>query len=141
MPDRLDQALVESSLEALPHWSGDTESISWTVPVTAQQADELLAAVAESAQAMNHDPDIERSAGHVRFVLTTHSAGGVTAMDIAMASRIDDLVAQATGIPAEHAHHSVAAPTEPDGAEPGSKPWQEAQGEDIVNRGLRRMPD
>jgi len=141
MPDRLDQALVESSLKALPHWSGDSESISWTVPVTAQQADELLAAVAESARAMNHDPDIERGEGQLRFVLTTHSSGGVTAMDIAMASRIDDLVAQATGIPAEHAHHAVADPDEVKGSDQGSEPWQETEGDDVVDRGLRRMPD
>ena len=42
MPERLDQALVESSLRALPEWTGDVTSISRTVSVTDAQADELL---------------------------------------------------------------------------------------------------
>ena len=140
-PARLDQALVESSLQALPHWSGDTESISRTVPVTAGQAEQLLEAVATSAKAMNHDPEVEQTEGQVRFALTTHSAGGVTALDIAMASHINDLVAQATGVPAEHPQHAVPYPSADDGAEVGNEPWRPQGEEDIVNRGLGRIPD
>jgi 4a-hydroxytetrahydrobiopterin dehydratase len=139
-PARLDQALVESSLQALPQWSGDTESISRTVPVTAGQADQLLEAVAASAKAMNHDPAVEQTEGQVRFVLTTHSAGGVTALDVAMASHINDLVAQATGVPAEHPQRAVADTTD-DEADAGGGTWPDGHEQDIVNRGLRRMPD
>ena len=131
MPDRLDDALVKSSLQALPYWTGDTAGITRTVSVTDAQADQLLGSLAESARAMNHDPDIERSDGQLRIDLTTHSAGGVTALDIAMASHINDLVAHATGGSAEHiAAHEVEAEAldtsqDPEGGE-----------EDLVRRGL-----
>jgi 4a-hydroxytetrahydrobiopterin dehydratase len=137
MPERLDQALVESSLQGLPEWTGDTTRISRTVAVTDEQAEQLLSTMAESARAMNHDPDVERTPGELRIDLTTHSAGGVTALDIAMASHINDLVAHATGGPAEHFIHDVPDPEAVD-------PSQYPQGgeEDLVQRGLsRRLPD
>ena len=135
--DRLSPDLVQSSLQALPHWGGDADSISSTVPVTDAQADGLLAAVAESARAMNHDPDVERTPGELRIDLTTHSAGGVTALDIAMASHINDLVAHATGGPAEHVSHEVPEPEAVDVSE-----YPQDDEEDLVRRGLsRRMPD
>lgn len=136
MPERLDQKLVESSLRALPEWSGDTTAISRTVSVTDAQAEELLGSLAESARAMNHDPDIERSDGSLRIDLTTHSAGGVTALDIAMASHINDLVAHATGGPAEHASaHEVQV----EALDPSKQPIGGEQ--DLVDPGLRRAPD
>ncbi len=135
MPDRLDSKLVESSLRALPEWSGDTTAISRTVSVTDAQAEQLLGSLAESARAMNHDPDIERSEGSLRIDLTTHSAGGVTALDIAMASHINDLVAHATGGPPEHAAaHEVQVEAVDVSEQPGGE-------DDLVNRGLSRAPD
>jgi 4a-hydroxytetrahydrobiopterin dehydratase len=112
MPERLDQALVESTLRALPQWTGDTESISRTVPVVGPEADQLLQSMAEVGDAMDHHVDAERTDTGLRIVLTTHSAGGVTELDISMASRIEDLVAAATGEPAVHVQHSVPAPDE-----------------------------
>ncbi len=136
MPDRLDQAIVDSSLQALPEWTGDTLSISRTVPVTPDEADRLVASLDESARAMNHDPEVERGDGELRIVLTTHSAGGVTALDIAMASHINDLVAQATGGPAEHVHHAAPEPSED--VDVSAEPH--AGAEPLVQRGIRRMP-
>jgi 4a-hydroxytetrahydrobiopterin dehydratase len=136
MPERLDQALVESSLRALPDWTGDVTSISRTVSVTDAQADELLVMLAQSARAMNHDPDLDRTEGQLRIDLTTHSAGGVTSLDIAMASHINDLVAQATGGPAEHI---PAVEPEPEAVDVSKDP-QGAE-DPLVRRGLRRMPD
>jgi 4a-hydroxytetrahydrobiopterin dehydratase len=112
MPERLDGALVESSLQALPHWTGDTASISRIVQVVGSEADELLRSMAEAGDAMDHHVDTERTDTGLRIVLSTHSAGGVTELDIAMASRIEDLVAQATGVPAEHVQHSAPVPPE-----------------------------
>jgi 4a-hydroxytetrahydrobiopterin dehydratase len=136
MPDRLDQALVESTLKALPDWTGDTSGISRTVSVTDAQADQLIGSLAESAKAMNHDPDIERTDGQLKIDLTTHSAGGVTALDIAMASHINDLITRATGTSADHIQaHEVASEV--------VDVSKERHGEqDLVDRGLStRMPD
>lgn len=44
--------------------------------------------VAEAAEAMDHHPDIHVFYNRVRLDLVTHSAGGITALDIALASKI-----------------------------------------------------
>jgi 4a-hydroxytetrahydrobiopterin dehydratase len=46
--------------------------------------------VAELAEASNHHPDIlVHSWNKVRLTLSTHSEGGITAADLALAQRID----------------------------------------------------
>ena len=48
--------------------------------------------VAEAAEEANHHPDIlVHGWNNVRLTLTTHSAGGLTENDLAMARRIDAL--------------------------------------------------
>ena len=49
--------------------------------------------VAELAEAANHHPDIlVHGWNQVRLTLSTHSAGGITAADFALAAQIDRLV-------------------------------------------------
>jgi 4a-hydroxytetrahydrobiopterin dehydratase len=49
-------------------------------------------AVAEAAEAANHHPDILiHGYKHVRLTLSTHSAGGITENDFALAAMIDGL--------------------------------------------------
>lgn len=51
-------------------------------------------AVAGAAEAANHHPDIlVHGWNRVRLTLSTHSAGGVTEADLALAATIDDLLA------------------------------------------------
>ncbi len=45
--------------------------------------------VAELAEAANHHPDIDIRYNRVRLTLSTHSAGGVTEKDFALARAID----------------------------------------------------
>ncbi len=52
-----------------------------------------MAAVAETAEAMDHHPDIDIRWRTLRFVLSTHSAGGLTALDLDLAARIDAALA------------------------------------------------
>jgi 4a-hydroxytetrahydrobiopterin dehydratase len=99
MPTRLSEELVADALTALPGWTGDTERISRTVKLPPDEAAQLKAAVAESADAMNHHPVVEDGEGSTTYALWTHSEGGVTELDIALAARIDDLVLQVTGVP------------------------------------------
>lgn len=48
--------------------------------------------VAEAAEAVDHHPDIlVHGWNHVRLTLTTHSAGGLTDADVALARTIDGL--------------------------------------------------
>lgn len=97
MPTLLTEHLVEDSLTALTDWSGDPSGISRTVSLPAHQTEDLLGEVAVTAQSMDHHPQIDRSGGSTTFLLRTDSEGGVTELDIYMASRIDDLVLQASG--------------------------------------------
>jgi len=90
MATLLDDRLVADAMTNLDDWSGDANRISRTVRV--DDVEGLLAAVAETADAADHHPEVQRDGDSVTFVLWTHSAGGVTELDIALASRIDDLV-------------------------------------------------
>jgi 4a-hydroxytetrahydrobiopterin dehydratase len=90
MATLLDNRLVADAMTNLCDWQGDANFISRTVRV--DDMDRLLAAVTEAADAANHHPDVERKGDSVTFKLWTHSEGGVTELDIALASRIDDLV-------------------------------------------------
>ena len=119
MATLLDDRLVAGAMENLDDWTGDAERISRTLQV--KDAEGLIAAVCEAADAMDHHPQIERNGDEITFVLWTHSAGGVTELDIALASRINDLV-----LTGEHMQRSasgqlrsvVGAPTD-DGAQSG----------------------
>ena len=90
MATLLDDQLVNDAMENLDEWSGDAQRIVRTVRV--DDVDGLLATVGEAADAMDHHPEIERDGESVTFTLWTHSAGGVTELDIALAARINDLV-------------------------------------------------
>jgi 4a-hydroxytetrahydrobiopterin dehydratase len=111
MPDLLGDKLVQDSLHALPNWTGDSASIHRTADATEEQAQALTAAVAETAKSMAHEAQVERTDTGVRIVLPTAAAGGVTAVDIAMASVIEDLVADTTGEAAGRVYHEPDEPT------------------------------
>ena len=52
----------------------------------------LVNRVAEAAEAADHHPDIlVHGWNKVRLTLSTHSEGGITATDLALAAAIDDL--------------------------------------------------
>ncbi|RNE63934.1 4a-hydroxytetrahydrobiopterin dehydratase [Cryobacterium tepidiphilum] len=51
----------------------------------------LLDQVAHAADAMNHHPDVTVGYGSIGFTLSSHDAGGVTARDVELARRIQDL--------------------------------------------------
>lgn len=90
MATLLDDNLVADALTGLSEWTGSHDRISRTV--TVENTDGLLAAVDEAATSLGHHPEISRDGDAVTFTLWTHSVGGVTELDIALASRIDDLV-------------------------------------------------
>ena len=92
----LSSAEIADSLEKLPGWGGDTDDIRcrYTAPdFLAGIA--LVDAVAAAAEAAGHHPDIDIRWRDVLFVLATHSEGGVTEKDIALAGQIDALALEA----------------------------------------------
>lgn len=84
-PERLTEALVD-----LPGWTGDPTGIRREVEAESfRAAIALVVAVADVAERLDHHPDIDVRWRTVTFVLTTHSAGGVTGKDLDLAARID----------------------------------------------------
>ncbi len=78
-------------------WRRDGDSIVRDVELDGFKGAMALAnAVADAANAANHHPDIlVHGYKHVRLTLSTHSAGGVTENDLALARTIDGLTAGA----------------------------------------------
>lgn len=65
----------------------------------------LVDEVAEVAEAMNHHPEVRLGYGTVTFRLHSHDAGGVTARDVRLARRIQEL---ADELGAKNAHAAPA---------------------------------
>ena len=55
---------------------------------------DVVRRVAEHAETEDHHPDIDIRWRTVTFALVTHSAGGITEKDIAMARDIDGIIAE-----------------------------------------------
>jgi 4a-hydroxytetrahydrobiopterin dehydratase len=82
-----DERLVQSD------WSREGSSISreWSFEDFAR-AMVFVNQVADAAEAANHHPDISLHGWNkVRLELSTHSAGGLTDSDFALAAKIDQL--------------------------------------------------
>jgi 4a-hydroxytetrahydrobiopterin dehydratase len=86
----LDQAEVARQLETLPGWSTDGSSLHRSIEFPSfPEAIAAVAALAIDAEEMNHHPDIDIRWRTVNLTLSTHSAGGITQLDIELAHRIE----------------------------------------------------
>ena len=88
----LTEAQITAELAAVPAWTRDGSAIT-TVTERADFLDAMLyvGAVAYLAQTADHHPDIAISWNQVTLTLSTHSAGGLTAKDFALARQISAL--------------------------------------------------
>ncbi len=83
---------LTGALAGLPGWAGDVTGIERSITAGSFLAGiRLVDAVAEAAEAADHHPDIDIRWRTVTFRLSTHSAGGVTEKDVALARQIDAL--------------------------------------------------
>ena len=83
---------ISAGLAGLPGWERAGNAITRTVKLgDFRDAILYVGAVAHLAQAANHHPDIAISWNMVTLTLSTHSAGGLTAADFALASQISAL--------------------------------------------------
>ena len=90
----LSDAEIQARLAQLDRWSAADGSIEreWKLEDFAA-AIAFVNRVADVAEQANHHPDILLHGWNkVRLTLSTHSAGGLTEADFALASRIDALV-------------------------------------------------
>ena len=87
-----DEAQIQQELSTLPGWRFVDGSIrreyktnGW--PTTLM----LVNAIGYFAEAVDHHPDLEVHWGRLVVMLSTHSAGGITAKDFALARRIEEV--------------------------------------------------
>jgi len=88
----LDEAEIAHRLESVPGWERHGDAIECSV----QRADFRAAmafvnAVADAAEEAGHHPDILIRWNTVDLTLSTHSAGGLTEKDFALAHRINTI--------------------------------------------------
>ncbi len=90
--DLLTETQISAELAELPAWTREGNAIT-TVATRKDFRDSLLylGAVAYLAEKANHHPDIAISWNRVTLTLSTHSAGGLTANDFALARQISAL--------------------------------------------------
>jgi len=90
--DLLREQEIATALAGLPNWTRAGNSINRTVELKDfRDAMLFTGAVAYMAEKANHHPDILIQWNRVTLTLSTHSAGGLTAADIAMAGHLDAL--------------------------------------------------
>ena len=97
MSRKLTDEEVERQLADLPQWTREGDAIVATIEAPDfPTAIAIVSEAAEVAEEMNHHPDIDIRWRTVTFRCVTHTAGGVTTRDIALANRIDRIVADAS---------------------------------------------
>jgi len=92
-PPRLSPDEVATALSGLPDWSGDSAGIRRSVQLpTFRDAVAAIGSIADVAEEMDHHPDIDLRWRTLHITLVSHSADGVTDLDLQLARRIDALL-------------------------------------------------
>jgi 4a-hydroxytetrahydrobiopterin dehydratase len=83
---------ISAELARVPGWARDGSSITRTATLADFRAAMLYAgAVAYLAEQADHHPDLLIQWNKVTLTLSTHSAGGLTSVDFALAGKISAL--------------------------------------------------
>jgi 4a-hydroxytetrahydrobiopterin dehydratase len=95
----LDRAEVGRRLAAeLPRWTAEGDAIVRTYRTAGWKGSLMVAVtIGHLAEAAWHHPDLAVSYSSVGVRLTSHDAGGVTERDLALAARIEEVVAWRPG--------------------------------------------
>jgi 4a-hydroxytetrahydrobiopterin dehydratase len=92
-PPRLSPDEIAAALHGLPLWSGNGDGLRRSVELPAfRDAVAAIVAVADVAEELDHHPDVDLRWRTVHFTLVSHSAGGVSELDLELARRIDALL-------------------------------------------------
>lgn len=86
---------VDAALPELTGWERAAGALRRSIKFPAfLDGIDAVRRVAEFAESKDHHPDIDIRWRTVTFALVTHSAGGITEKDVAMAAEINRIVGQ-----------------------------------------------
>jgi 4a-hydroxytetrahydrobiopterin dehydratase len=89
MPSLPDES-IDQRLAALPGWSRESDEIVKTYELPSfPDAIAFVTRVADLAEQADHHPDLDIRYRNVRVALSTHSEGGITDKDFALAAEIE----------------------------------------------------
>ena len=96
MPELLDQEQIDERLRARhPDWSGTTEKLNRSIEFADfPTAVEFINRLAPRCEALDHHPHLALRWRLVDVELATHSAGGVTDLDLTLAEVVDEVAAE-----------------------------------------------
>lgn len=81
---------IEKRLPSIPDWKRDGDAIVRKLAFTDfRDAVSFLVRIAFDAEEADHHPDIQLSYKRMTLSLSTHSEGGLTEKDFALAAKID----------------------------------------------------
>ncbi len=90
MPELLDDASIDEAMADLKEWRREGNTLRRTVEAyDFPTAIRILDTVAVEAEKLNHHPDVDIRYRTLHFSVTTHSVGGITALDTELAHRIE----------------------------------------------------
>ncbi len=98
MPELLTDDAITAALDELPGWQRDGAELVRTAKLPSfPAAIRVVDRVAVIAEERNHHPDIDIRWRNLTFRCSTHSEGGLTALDVALATAISDEIIAAGG--------------------------------------------
>ena len=98
MATLLDDDAIRDALDSLPDWEREGDALVRAASLPSfPAAIAVVDRVAEIAEARNHHPDIDIRWRTLTFRCSTHSAGGITELDAALAASISAEIDAAAG--------------------------------------------
>ena len=90
MPEKLSDIAIQRAISALTGWSRRGDTVTTTFQFKAfMDGIAFVQRAAVAADAMDHHPDIDIRYTKVTCTLSTHSAGGITQLDLDLAAQIE----------------------------------------------------
>ncbi len=92
MSSRLSDSEIEDLMRRVPEWEHEGTALERTFEFDEfTDAIDFVNGVAEIAEDAGHHPDMDIRDNRVRLILTTHSKGGLTENDFALAEKLNTL--------------------------------------------------
>jgi len=90
MAELLDEDAIAGALEQLPGWQREDDAtiVRFAALPSFREAIAVVDEVADLAEENDHHPDMDIRFNSLKFKLSTHSEGGLTAKDTDLAAKI-----------------------------------------------------